>query len=324
MRKTLTNNPFSILNLCFFLTLVIGFNNSFAASNDPEDDPSSQYTKTRYPLVYVPGMYGFKKIVGLEYWHKIPENLSRSGATVFTLDVSGANTPEFRGEQVIEQVEDILAITGAEKVNLLGHSHGAPTIRYVAGVRPDIVASITSISGVNGKLNSADLYENVPKGSTIEAISGWFGNGLGHLINFFSGADDEQDFVASVRSMTSEEMTTFNALYSAGIPTEYCGEGDMIVDGIHYYSWSGNDPTTHFLDPLDYVWIFTSLIDYAYNEQSDGLVPPCASHVGHVIRDDFKMNHMDPMNWFLGLTSSKARPISIHRAHANRLKNAGL
>jgi len=35
-----------------------------------------------------------------------------------------------------------MAITGAKKVNLIGHSHGAHAVRYAAGVMPDQVASV--------------------------------------------------------------------------------------------------------------------------------------------------------------------------------------
>ena len=33
------------------------------------------------------------------------------------------NSTEIRGEQTLQQVEEILAITGKAKVNLIGHSH---------------------------------------------------------------------------------------------------------------------------------------------------------------------------------------------------------
>ena len=40
-----------------------------------------------------------------------------------------------------EQVEEIVAISGKPKVNLIGHSHGGPTVRYAAGAMPAMVAS---------------------------------------------------------------------------------------------------------------------------------------------------------------------------------------
>ncbi|MFA9203320.1 MAG: triacylglycerol lipase, partial [Flavobacteriales bacterium] len=52
------------------------------------------------------------------------------------------------------------------------------------------------------------------------------------------------------------------------------------------------------------------------------LVPVCSSHFGKVIRDNFRMNHLDEVNQVAGLVSLfETNPISVFRAHANRLKN---
>ena len=95
-------------------------------------------------------------LLGIDYWHKIPENLRKDGAEVYVTTVANSNTPEVRGEQLITEVERILAVSGADKVNLIGHSHGGPTIRYVASVRPDLIASATSIGGVHKGTPIAD------------------------------------------------------------------------------------------------------------------------------------------------------------------------
>jgi triacylglycerol lipase len=292
---------------------------------DPATDDGTRYTATKYPLVFVPGMFGFEKIAGFDYWYAIPQNLTRSGATVFTVDVAGVNSPEFRGEQVIEQVEEILAITGAEKVNLFGHSHGSPTIRYVAAVRPDLVASVTSISGVNAGVRATELMKIVPPGSVLEKIVAYFGNAAGNFLNKLSGATDQQDIVASLRSMTVEGMDKFNATYPQGVPAQFCGEGTEVADGIYYYSFSGANPATNKLDWTDLLFKATAAFNKKYNEPTDGLVAPCQSHLGLVIRDDYSMNHMDPMNWFLGLVDAKAiNPVEIYRIQANRLQQNGL
>ncbi|WP_306462787.1 esterase/lipase family protein, partial [Klebsiella pneumoniae] len=69
-------------------------------------------------------------------------------------------------------MESLLAVTGAKKVNLIGHSHGGPTIRYVASVRPDLVASVTSIGGVHKGSAVADLVRGViPSGSVSEQVA---------------------------------------------------------------------------------------------------------------------------------------------------------
>jgi Predicted acetyltransferases and hydrolases with the alpha/beta hydrolase fold len=47
-------------------------------------------------------------------------------------------------------------------VNLIGHSHGGPTARYIAGVRPDLVASVSTVAGTNDGSPVADLVQSVP------------------------------------------------------------------------------------------------------------------------------------------------------------------
>lgn len=90
-------------------------------------------------------MLGFDNILGVDYWFGIPNALRRDGAQVYVTEVSQLDTSEVRGEQLLQQVEEIVALSGQPKVNLIGHSHGGPTIRYVAAVRPDLIASATSV-----------------------------------------------------------------------------------------------------------------------------------------------------------------------------------
>ena len=83
----------------------------------------------------------------------------------------GPTRPEARGEQLIDQVETIVAITGKPKVNLIGHSHGGLDVRYVAAVRPDLVASVTAVAGPHKGADLADfLRANVENGGFTQAV----------------------------------------------------------------------------------------------------------------------------------------------------------
>ena len=88
----------------------------------------SSYAKTKYPLVFAHGMGGWIRAgtdeLGVDYWYQILPDLARNGANAWATRVSPFNSSEVRGEQLLQQVDEILAITGASKVNLLGHSHG--------------------------------------------------------------------------------------------------------------------------------------------------------------------------------------------------------
>ncbi|MGA6106559.1 triacylglycerol lipase [Pseudomonas solani] len=283
------------------------------------------YTQTKYPVVLAHGMLGFDSILGIDYWYGIPSALRRDGASVYVTEVSQLNTSEARGEELLEQVEEIVAISGKRKVNLIGHSHGGPTIRYVAGVRPDLVASATSVGGPHKGSATADFLRQIPPGSTSEAIVAGIVNGLGSLINFLSGSKSTlpQNGLGSLESLNSQGAARFNAKFPQGIPTSACGEGAYQVNGVRYYSWSGTSPLTNVLDISDVLLGATALT--FKGEATDGLVGRCSSHLGKVVRDNYRMNHLDEVNQTFGLTSLfETDPVTVYRQHANRLKNDGL
>ena len=283
------------------------------------------YTETKYPIVLVHGLFGFDTLAGVDYFYGVPESLTKDGANVYVAQVSATNSSEVRGEQLLAQVETLLAVTGAEKVNLVGHSHGGPTARYVGSVRPDLVASVTSIGGVHKGSKVADLVRgNVDEGSVSEAIAVQLANGLTTLINLLSGGSDlEQDGLASLEALTTEGSLAFNEFYPEGVPTSECGDGEwQASNGVYYYSWTGSSTFTNLLDPTDGAM---TILGLAFDGPSDGLVGTCSAHLGKVIGDDYKMNHLDEINGLLGIHHLfETDPVTLYRQHANRLKLAGL
>ena len=62
-----------------------------------------------------------------------------------------------------------------------------------------------------------------------------------------------------------------------------------------------------------------------YSGDNDGLVSRCSAHFGQVLRDDYRMNHLDEVNQTAGIVNwFEVDPKSVFRNQANRLKNAGL
>jgi len=282
------------------------------------------YTRTRYPIVLAHGLAGFDELFGVfEYWFGIPDALEDGGATVFVTDVSPFNSSQARGEQLIDQIEQIVAITGKPKVNLIGHSQGSLDVRYVAAVRPDLVASVTTVAGPHKGAALADyLRAHVQNGSFTQDVLAFFADSLGTVLNLLTGHSNPQDAVAALDQLTSAGTASLNAAYPQGVPTSACGSGSAVVNGIRYYSWSGTGVLTNALDVSDPALGLTSVV---YPEANDGLVGRCSSHLGTVIRDNYFQNHLDEVNQVVGLVSIfESSPQSIFRAHANRLKNAGL
>ncbi len=163
------------------------------------------YTQTRYPIVLVHGLFGFDKLLGVDYFYGIPQALTRDGAKVYVAQVSATQSSELRGEQLLKQVQQVLAITGAEKVNLIGHSHGGPTIRYVASVAPELVASATSVGGVNHGSEIADLVRaKVTPGSAAEGLAVAAASALSGVISLLSGGSQlPQDPLVALDALTS-------------------------------------------------------------------------------------------------------------------------
>lgn len=290
---------------------------------------SSQYAKTKYPIVFSHGMSGFITLgtdnFGLDYWYQILPDLARHGSNVWATRVSPFNSSEVRGEQLAQQVEEILAVTGAGKVNLIGHSHGGPTIRYVAGVMPDQVASLTAVGAPNKGSPVADLIlkaEGTPvEGPLVGAV-----NLVSKAITWAQGLDLNSfphDSLASGSSLTLAGSAKFNQKFPLGMPTTACGEGAYKQNGVVNYSFTGIGTVTNSLDPDSALKITSLLIDGG--KENDGLVSRCSAKFGKTIRDDYNWNHLDEVNQFLGLKAVFAPdPVSVYRQHANRLKLQGL
>lgn len=286
---------------------------------------AGSYTQTKYPIVLVHGIFGFDNIGPVEYFYGIPSALRADGARVYLVQVSAANSHEVRGEQLLSQVRQILAATGASKVNLMGHSQGSPTARYVASVRPDLVASVTSVDGVNKGSAVADVILKVaPPGSISNTALVSVVNGVSSLISWLSnGRGLSQNSLAAATSLSTAGTAKFNQSHPEGVPTSACGEGAYTARGVAYYSWGGARSYTNVLDVLDPFMALTSL---AFGgAQNDGLVSTCSQRLGKVIRADYAMNHMDVVNQTVGIVNLfETNPVTIFREHANRLKNAGL
>ena len=285
----------------------------------PAPSWATGYTQTKYPIVLVHGLFGFDSLGPVDYFYGIASGLQSGGARVYITTVSAANSTEVRGEQLLTQVKQILAATGATKVNLIGHSHGGPTARYVASVRPDLVASVSSVGGVNKGSRVADVLIGA-----VPDVTYTLANAVAGLISFLSGSPTlPQDAVAAAQSLSTAGTAAFNSRHPEGVPATACGEGAYQVNGVYYFSWSGAQPYTNIFDISDPVLALTSL---AFNgAKNDGLVASCSSHLGRVIRDDYAMNHLDEVNQMIGITNLfETSPVTVFRQQANRLQGLGL
>ena len=280
---------------------------------------------TKYPIVLVHGVSGFDQVLGLvEYFDGIPDELREGNAVVYTPNLTAWEDAYVRGEQLLSFIQNtVIPETGASKVHLIGHSLGSPTSRYVAGVAPQVVASMTSVNGVNFGSGFADWgYDNIV-GTVLEGPAETLLNLTGDVLDALAGNPEyDSEALKTVKFMTSARMAAFNEEFPAGKPTTHCGQGPNLVNGVRYYSWGSTGTFTNALDVSDPLLELTHELGYYNGEATDGLVSRCSQHWGEMISDSYRMNHLDATNMLLGLHNlTETNPKTLYENHATRLRS---
>lgn len=209
-------------------------------------------------------------------------------------------------------------------MNLIGHSHGGPTIRYIEIVAPQKVASLTAVAGTfKGSKVADDILNNTAANVVLTVLGQYIIAPLETLLEGNPSLPNSLNH--SLQSISEQGSAIFNAKYpSAAIPSD-CGNGQKITsNGVYHYSWTGKAQATNLLDVVDLAISQLAPLSYKNNE-NDGLVNRCNAHLGQVIRDDYNQTHLDEVNQILGLVALFGPdPVSQYRQQANRLKLDGL
>lgn len=322
-------NPVRALAICCGLAA--------AAATTLTAHATSDEARTKYPIVLVHGLLGFDNVLGVDYFYDIPRTLQEAGAKVQASVLSGTHTSEVRGEQLLYQLKllRLLSRNPAQKFNLIGHSQGAPTARYVAAVAPDLVASVTSVSGVNGGSKVADILARLREGGLFQRIALNVVNHWNRAIGILSGRNPN-DFpeapLNALASLTTAGSAAFDRKFPQGRPPagSSCDvtSGAASVNGVRYYSWAGASAGFNLLDlsdaPLQTVGNLVFL-----GEANDGMLATCTTRLGTHL-GDYRQNHLDAINQVLGNTYGSRLPFhekkvpQLFKEHAMRLKSAGL
>ncbi len=283
---------------------------------------------TQFPILLVHGLFGFDRIGGFELFHGVKQALRAGGARVFIPYLSATHCNEARGEQLLAQIDRVLAGTGAARVNLIGHSQGALAARYAGALAPDKVASVTSVSGPN---HGSELADFLRKALTPGRLPGHVARGVATLFaDFISLLDGQAQLsptaVAALATLTTEGVGAFNDKYPQGLPKSWGGNGPERVNGVRYYSWSGTlrEVTGEASEPLQVFCRAFSEYFITEAEQNDGLVGRFSSHLGKVIRSDYPMDHMEAINPGGATLRKGTDPTELYVRHAERLRKAGL
>jgi triacylglycerol lipase len=270
--------------------------------------------KTKYPVVLVHGFIGFDSIIGVDYFYQIQSALEKEGAKVYIASVNPSNTTEFRGEELNKQLDQWKAKDKVAKFNLIGHSHGGPTVRYSAGTRDDIV-SVSSMSGTHYGSMVADkiLANTTPDGGFDKAATG----GL-QLIAWLTGnkTSSQADLKTALVALSHTGAAAFNAKFPNGKSLEK-------DNGQYFYSYAGNMVETHKGDISDPLLAYTG--KYYDGAANDGLVSPDEAKWGKQVRMNLPWNHLDEINQlFAAIGTYAPDPKTYYVSMVNRLKLKGL
>ncbi|HPG50081.1 MAG TPA: alpha/beta hydrolase [Spirochaetota bacterium] len=170
---------------------------------------SSSKCATKYPIVLAHGMGTQAKIMQLiDYWGNIPSSMEDEGADVYITSVNAMDATANKALAWKKQVLQILAVTGAKKVNVIGHSHGCLYTRYAItnlGLS-SMVASHTSIAGPHRGSVIADMI----MGIIPDSLEPMVGDVLETVMSFIMG-DNDGNSVANGYDLTRSYMiNTFN------------------------------------------------------------------------------------------------------------------
>lgn len=103
--------------------------------------------KLKYPVLLVHGM-GFRDGRYINYWGRIPAKLEENGCKVCYGNQDSNGTVESNGVFLAEKIKEIIAQTGAMKLNVIAHSKGGLDMRYAISSlnMSKYIASLTTIS----------------------------------------------------------------------------------------------------------------------------------------------------------------------------------
>jgi len=266
---------------------------------------------TRYPVVLAHGMgasanielFGMKI---LEYWYGIDDALEDEGADILITSVNGMDGTVAKAEDFNRQVLEYIAVTGTEKINIIGHSHGCIYSRYAIanlGLAPYVV-SHTSMSGPHRGSSVADAIMNGVPEKFHDAI-----NTLSNSIYSILFGNTNPDSIQNGWDLTRASMKVFN-------------ENTPNDSGIYYQSYASKIKT------FDLMFEIPWLIGLYYEGANDGLVSVESAKWG-----EFKgvidgawwcdgVSLIEIVNMFLGITPGFDAP-ALFVDIVEGLKNKG-
>ncbi|HMA86619.1 MAG TPA: alpha/beta fold hydrolase [Desulfosalsimonadaceae bacterium] len=244
MKKLYTTTIIAVLLSVFMLPAA-----GFAGGDAPICD-------TKYPIVLAHGMGASAEILGIvDYWWGIEDALEDEGAEVYITSVNGMDSTKNKAWDFWGQYEQILAETGAEKANIIGHSHGTLYTRYaISNLILDAEGKVASHTSLAGPHRGSAIADMLMYGLNDD-IKSALGGSLDFVYAFVFG-DDDPDSLENGYDLCTDYMTE---IFNPATPN---------VDDVYYQSWAAKAKTSCPSVVLQPTW----LILLAAEGGNDGLV----------------------------------------------------
>lgn len=265
---------------------------------------------TRFPVVLVHGWTGWDAIGPLTYFYNVADDLGSLGYPVHVVQLDPYNHSNVRSAQLGDQIDDVLPLWRARKVDLIGHSQGGIDSRAAVATYGygDRVSALMTIGSPHRGTFIADAALGLAPGP-VEDVAGLLLNFLGAVT-----AQEQSDAIASFESLSEEHMVgTFNP-------------NNPDDPRVKYISYTGRTCSSlEFLDPrLDCQDLVDPLIGWGYDilnafrGPNDGLVTVESAMWGDY-RGEMIADHIDEVGQVLGLTDPKFDHLEFYRARAREL-----
>lgn len=161
---------------------------------------------TKYPILLVHGVF-FRDTKFFNYWGRIPKELETNGAKIFYGNHSSAASIADSAAELKERITEILAETGAKKVNIIAHSKGGLDCRYAIAKLDigDCVASLTTINTPHKGCLFADCLLTKIPADIKDKVANTYNSTLKKL------GEENPDFLAAVGDLTDEHCNALDA-----------------------------------------------------------------------------------------------------------------
>ncbi len=266
-----------------------------------------------YPIVLAHGFFGFDRFAGarfLTYFYEVKEDLEAHGELlVFTPTVDPFNDSTTRSARLLEQLEAIRAQTGSAKVNLVAHSQGGLDARIIAHQRPDLVASVFTVSTPHRGTPVSDLVggglQDPRARAVVDALVGLVASPL------WSESTSTSSITRALGQFETKTMADFNARWDDAPGVQYfsvAGRSSLLLaerqcevanpnrpDFVRDYD-DTRDPLSSLLTTTNLV-ISPNVFDLAPN---DGLVPVDSAKWGTFL-GCVPADHLDEIGQIAGL-----------------------